>query len=62
VAVMDYLAEQDEASCSHIAIRIKCSQPTTTQHLIKLRRAGLVTTRRDKQTIYNRLADGVVWP
>ena len=38
--------------------RVRLSQSALSQHLAVLRAAGLVTTRRESQTIYYALADG----
>lgn len=62
IAIMDYLADAGESSVTEIAAGIKRSQVQTTQHLIKMRRAGMIVSRRDKQMVYNRIADGFAWP
>lgn len=62
VAIMDYLATQGEMSVHDVAEHIKRSQTHTTQHLIRMRKAGLINRRQDKQTVFNSIADGVVWP
>ena len=49
--VLCMLAES-EASVGQLAEAAKLSQSATSQHLNKLRANGLVTTRRDAQTIY----------
>jgi DNA-binding transcriptional ArsR family regulator len=45
------LAER-EASVGELALRVGLSQSALSQHLAKLRQDGLVSTRRDRQTIY----------
>ena len=42
---------------SDLSVRVGCQVPNMSQHLAVLRSAGLVTTRRDGNTIYYRLAD-----
>jgi DNA-binding transcriptional ArsR family regulator len=47
---------QGELSVSALQQRIGLSQSALSQHLAKLRAEGIVTTRRDAQTIYYALA------
>lgn len=47
-----------ELSVSEINSRVRLSQSALSQHLAALRGEGLVTTRRQGQNIYYRLADG----
>ena len=47
-----------EHSVGELNDRISLSQSALSQHLAVLRRDGLVTTRRESQTIYYALADG----
>ena len=49
-----------ERSVSELSRDVGCQVPNMSQHLAVLRRAGLVTTRRDGSTIYYRLADSRV--
>ena len=46
-----------ELSVSDLSNRVGCQVPNMSQHLAVLRRAGLVTSRRDGNTILYRLAD-----
>ena len=46
-----------ERSVGELAAVVGLSQSALSQHLAKLRRARLVTTRREAQTIYYSLAD-----
>ncbi|MEK9970089.1 MAG: metalloregulator ArsR/SmtB family transcription factor [Ferrovibrio sp.] len=46
-----------EQSVGALAEAVGLSQSALSQHLTRLREDGLVTTRRDSQTIYYRLAD-----
>ncbi len=48
---------EGEASVGDLAEHAKMAQSTTSQHLAKMRSEGLVTTRREAQTIYYRLDD-----
>lgn len=47
-----------ELSVGQINERIELSQSALSQHLAKLREEGLVTTRRESQTIYYKLSSG----
>ncbi len=47
-----------ERSVSEINAELDLSQSALSQHLAKLREEGLVTTRREAQTIHYALADG----
>jgi ArsR family transcriptional regulator, virulence genes transcriptional regulator len=46
-----------ELSVSDLSVRVGCQVPNMSQHLAVLRSAGLVTTRRDGNTVYYRLSD-----
>lgn len=48
---------EGELSVGQLNQRIKLSQSALSQHLAVLREQGLVSTRRESQTIYYRLAD-----
>lgn len=50
------LVEWGEANVTALAEEANLSQSALSQHLAKLRAAGIVATRRDAQTIYYRLA------
>jgi ArsR family transcriptional regulator len=54
--VLCRLAE-GEASVGEIQAAVGSSQSALSQHLAKLRKAGIVATRREAQTIHYRLAD-----
>ncbi len=49
-----------ELSVSELSSRVGCQVPNMSQHLAVLRSAGLVTSRRDGNTIYYRLTDSRV--
>lgn len=51
---------EGEASVGELNKRIALSQSALSQQLARLRRAGLVTTRRDSQTIFYSLCPGPV--
>lgn len=51
---------EGERSVSELNERVPLSQSALSQHLATLRRAGLVDTRRDAQTIYYRLSEPLV--
>lgn len=46
-----------EVSVSDLSSLVGCQVPNMSQHLAVLRAAGLVTTRREGNTVYYRLAD-----
>lgn len=56
LCVLESLAA-GEVSVGDLAIRVACQVPNMSQHLSVLRSAGLVTARRDGNTVYYRLAD-----
>lgn len=49
-----------EKSVTELNENIQLSQSSLSQHLARLRADGLVTTRRESQTIYYRLSNDVV--
>lgn len=53
--VLCYLSEAGEMSVGELAGRVGLSQSALSQHLAKLRAEGLVTTRREAQTVYYRI-------
>ena len=55
--VLCVLAEQEELSVGELNEQVPLSQSALSQHLSVLREAGLVSTRRQSQTIYYRLSD-----
>jgi ArsR family transcriptional regulator len=56
LCVLESLAD-GEASVGELAARVSCQVPNMSQHLAVLRSAGLVSTRRDGNTVYYRLTD-----
>jgi DNA-binding transcriptional ArsR family regulator len=56
LCVLESLAA-GEVSVGDLAIRVSCQVPNMSQHLAVLRAAGLVTARRDGNTVYYRLSD-----
>ncbi|RVT95815.1 transcriptional regulator [Rhodovarius crocodyli] len=52
-----HLAQAGEASVGALAAHLGLSQPALSQHLAKMREEGLVTFRREAQTLYYRIAD-----
>jgi len=51
------LAAEGEAAVGALADSVGLSPSALSQHLARLRDDGLVTTRREAQTIYYRIAD-----
>ena len=55
--VLCLLIEQGEASVGTLLEQVRLSQAALSQHLARMRDEGLVTFRRDAQTLYYRIAD-----
>ncbi|MGW3124062.1 ArsR/SmtB family transcription factor [Streptomyces sp. NPDC001107] len=53
-----WLLAQEESDVGSLAERCEASRTGVSQHLAKLRLAGLVETRREGRHIYYRLSDG----
>ena len=54
------LVEDGEATVGGLAEQVGLSQSALSQHLARMREEGLVTYRRDAQTLYYRIADPAV--
>lgn len=54
------LIEQRELTAGELADSIGLSPSATSQHLAKMREEGLVSFRREAQTVYYRIADANV--
>ncbi|WP_112500353.1 metalloregulator ArsR/SmtB family transcription factor [Agrobacterium sp. lyk4-40-TYG-31] len=54
--ILEIISER-ETSVNELAARLEMSQSAVSQHLARLRVDGLVTTRRDAQTVYYRCAN-----
>ena len=54
--IVCHLSQAEELSVGELWKHTDLSQSALSQHLAKLRDAGLVTTRREQQTIYYRIA------
>ena len=52
-----WILSKEELSVNEIAARAGSSLQNVSQHLSLLKKAGIVTTRRDGQTIYYQIAD-----
>jgi DNA-binding transcriptional ArsR family regulator len=59
LCVLESLAS-GELSVSELSTRAACQVPNMSQHLAVLRSAGLVSARRDGNTVYYRLTDPTV--
>ena len=53
--------EAGEASVSDIHAALRLSQPTVSQHLAKMRGAGIVSARRNGVNVYYRVIEPKVW-
>ena len=51
------LVESNEASVNSLADAVGLSQSALSQHLARMREEGLVTYRRESQTLWYRIAD-----
>ena len=57
IRLLNLLIESDEVCVYHLVEALGESQPKVSRHLSYLRRAGIVTTRRDGLWVYYRLAE-----
>jgi len=55
--VLCHLVGEGEMSVNALAEQLDLSQSALSQHLARLREDGLVTFRRDAQTLYYRVSD-----
>ena len=55
--ILGKLVECGEASVGSLAEAVEVSQSALSQHLAKMRAEGLVTYRRESQTLWYRIAD-----
>ena len=55
--ILCYLTEANELSVGELAGKVGLSQSALSQHLAKLREGGLVSTRKEAQTVYYRVCD-----
>ena len=55
--ILCYLAEVGEMSVGELVVRVGLSQSALSQHLAKLREEGLVSTRKQAQTVHYRVCD-----
>jgi ArsR family transcriptional regulator len=57
LAILCKLVERGEASVNSLAAAVGLSQSALSQHLARMREEGLVTFRRESQTLWYRIAD-----
>lgn len=57
LVILCKLMQAGEMNVGTLADALSLSQSALSQHLAKMRAEGLVTTRRDSQTIWYRVAD-----
>jgi ArsR family transcriptional regulator len=55
--VLCHLSEASELSAGELTRRVGLSQSALSQHLARLRENGLVTTRKEAQTVFYRVAE-----
>ena len=54
--VLCFLSEAGEMAVGELAERVGLSQSALSQHLARLRAEGMVTTRKEAQSVYYRIA------
>ncbi|QHO75710.1 transcriptional regulator [Bradyrhizobium sp. CCBAU 051011] len=57
LVILCKLVERGEANVNSLAETVGLSQSALSQHLAKMREEGLVTYRRESQTLWYRIAD-----
>ena len=60
LVILCKLVEQREVNVGSLADAVGLSQSALSQHLAKMREEGLVTYRRESQTLWYRIADARV--
>jgi DNA-binding transcriptional ArsR family regulator len=55
--ILCLLIAEEELSAGELAEGVDLSQSATSQHLAKMREEGLITFRRESQTIHYRIAN-----
>ncbi len=55
--VLCYLSQAGEMSAGDLTEQVGISQSALSQHLAKLREEGVVTTRKEAQTVFYRVSD-----
>lgn len=55
--ILCYLIDAGEMSVGTLATKVRLSQSALSQHLARLREQGLVSFRRDAQTLFYRICD-----
>ena len=55
--ILCHLIAEDEMSVGELVARVGLGQSALSQHLAKLRNEGLVTFRRESQTLFYRVCD-----
>jgi DNA-binding transcriptional ArsR family regulator len=58
--ILCLLIVDQELSAGELAQEVGLSQSATSQHLAKMREEGLITFRRESQTVHYRIADSDV--
>ena len=55
IAILNYIGDCEGCLCKDISNQIKLSQPTTSQHLQVIKKAGLLTSRFESKSQYYRI-------
>lgn len=58
--ILEALATDDELSVGELVDRLGLAQPNVSNHLACLRWCGFVVTRRERRSVYNRIASARV--
>ena len=57
VRILELLRDEGELSVGALVERLGLPQPQVSNHLVCLRWCGFVAARRERRTVYNRIAD-----
>jgi DNA-binding transcriptional ArsR family regulator len=55
--ILELLRREEELSVGQLVDRLGLAQPKVSNHLACLRWCGFIEARRDRRTVYNRIAD-----
>ncbi|MDX1462387.1 MAG: metalloregulator ArsR/SmtB family transcription factor [Marinirhabdus sp.] len=55
IAILNYIGDCEGCLCKDISEKIQLSQPTTSQHLNVIKKAGLLTSRFEGKSQYYRI-------
>ena len=55
--ILELLRDEGELSVGELVVRLGVPQPKVSNHLACLRWCGFIEARRERRTVYNRIAD-----